>query len=81
MICRIMQNKSVPDQMFYIFVSWKIRQSSAWGSQTTSIEALESQTQHKSNCFSVKAKFKLFFRQTSCTKMWNIWSGTLNSDS
>ena len=30
-----------------------------------SIEALESQTQHKNNCFSVKAKFKLFFRQTS----------------
>ena len=37
----------------------------AWGSQATSIEALESQTQHKNNCFSVKAKFKLFFRQTS----------------
>ena len=33
----------------------------AWGSQTTSIEALESQTQHKNNCFSVKGKFKLFF--------------------
>ena len=37
----------------------------AWGSQTTSIKSLESQTQHKNNCFSVKAKFKLFFRQTS----------------
>ena len=37
----------------------------AWGSQTTSIEALESQTQHKNNRFLVKAKFKLFFRQTS----------------
>ena len=36
-----------------------------WGSQTTSIKALESRTQHKNNCFSVKAKFKLFFRQTS----------------
>ena len=30
-----------------------------------SIEALESQTQHKNNGFSVKAKLKLFFRQTS----------------
>ena len=28
-----------------------------------SIEALETQTQHKNNYFSVKAKFKLFFRQ------------------
>ena len=37
----------------------------AWGSQATSIEALVSQTRHKNNCFSVKAKFKLFFRQTS----------------
>ena len=37
----------------------------AWGSQTKSIKSLESQTQHKNNWFSVKAKFKLFFRQTS----------------
>ena len=37
----------------------------AWGSQTTSIEALESQTQHENNRFLVKAKFKLFSRQTS----------------
>ena len=29
-----------------------------------SIEALESQTQYKHNCFSVKAKFKSVFRQT-----------------
>ena len=51
--------------MFHIFVAWKIRQSKLWGSQTTSIKSLESQTRHKNNCFSVKAKFKLFFRQTS----------------
>ena len=37
----------------------------AWGSHTTSIKALESQTQQQNNCFSVKAKFKLFFRRTS----------------
>ena len=33
----------------------------ALGSQTKLIKALKSQTQHKNNCFSVKAKFKLFF--------------------
>ena len=37
----------------------------AWWSQTMSIKALDSQTEHKNNCLSVKAKFKLFFRQTS----------------
>ena len=30
-----------------------------------SIKALKSQRQHKNNCFSLKAKFKLFSRQTS----------------
>ena len=33
----------------------------AWGSQTKLIAALENQTQHKNNCFLIKAKFKLFF--------------------
>ena len=40
------------------FCSLKNLSIKAWGSQTTSIEALEGQTQHKN-------KFKLFFRQTS----------------
>ena len=46
---------------------WGLKSSSieVWGSQTASIKVLESQTQHKNNCFLVKAKFELFFRQTS----------------
>ena len=51
--------------MLHIFCDLKNSWIEAWGSQTTSIKALESQTHHKNNCFLVKAKFKLFFRQTS----------------
>ena len=48
--------------MFHIFVAGKKSSIQAWGSQTMSIKALESQTQHKNKCFfPVKAKFKLFF--------------------
>ena len=57
--------RAIPDQLFHIFCGLEYSSIAAWGSQTTSIEALASQTQHKNSCFSVKAKFKLFFRQTS----------------
>ena len=50
---------------FSHFCDLKYSSIEAWGSQTTSVEALGSQTQHKNNCLSFKAKVKLFFRQTS----------------
>ena len=53
-----------PDQIFHIFCGLKNSSFEAWGSQKTTIEALESQAQCKNNCFLVKAQFRLFFRQT-----------------
>ena len=49
----------------------------AWGSQTTSIEALESQTQDntKTIVFRLKPNLNCFSIKQACTKMWNIWSG------
>ena len=56
------------------FVNRNLRES------TTSIEAVESQTQ-QNNCFSVETKFKLFFRQTSLHQNVKHLVGTyLNPD-
>ena len=51
----------------------------AWGSQITPIEALESQTQHKNNCFSVKTKqiwivFPSNKPAPKCETFGRVWS-------
>ena len=62
---------------FSHFCGLKKSSIKAWGSQTTSIEALESQTQHntKTIVFRLKPNLNGFSVKQACTKMWNIWSG------
>ena len=50
-----------PDQMFHIFVDWKFVNQSLRESNNVDQSFRESNITKKNNCFSVKAKFKLFF--------------------
>ena len=47
-----------------------------WGSQTSSIKALESYKHNaRTIVFRLKPNLNCFSVKQACTKMWNIWSG------
>ena len=66
---------SLPNQMFHIFVAWKILQSEL--ERVTLCQSKFWRVKHntKTKVFRLKPILNCFSVKQACTKMWNLWSG------